>query len=196
MASILNGIQPPSSWVGNNGDAFFDSAHNKVYSKASDAWSLVLDPDNLSSIALTSAHILVGNSSNIATDVALSGDISITNAGVSAIVSIPASVASVQSINAQVGTTYTLVLGDLGKLVTLTNASAITLTVPTNASVAYAVGSRIDIAQLGAGQVTVAGAGGVTVSATPGLKLSAQYAGGSLIKTATNTWLLVGSLSA
>ena len=99
------------------------------------------------------------------------------------------------SINAQTGTTYTLVLGDAGSLVTLTNAGAITLTVPTNASVAFPVGTRVLLAQLGVGQVTVAGGGGVTVNADPGLKIAAQYGGAELIKLATDTWLLVGRLS-
>lgn len=101
-----------------------------------------------------------------------------------------------QSINAQTGTTYTLVLGDAQKMVTLSNGSAIALTVPLNASVAFAVGTRIDLAQIGAGQVTVAGDGGVTVNATPGLKFRAQYSGATLLKLATDTWLLVGDLSA
>lgn len=100
-----------------------------------------------------------------------------------------------QTINAQTGTTYSLVIGDAEKLVTLSNASAITLTVPTNASVAYPVGVHIDLAQIGAGQVTVAAAGGVTVNSTPTLKARAQYSGMSLIKTATDSWLLVGDLA-
>ena len=100
------------------------------------------------------------------------------------------------TINAQTGTTYTLVASDKNKLVTLSNASSITLTVPTNASVAYSTGSIINIQQIGAGQVTVAGAGGVTVTSTPGLKLRAQYSAASLIKTGTDSWTLIGDLSA
>ena len=99
-------------------------------------------------------------------------------------------------LNAQTGTTYTLVLGDAGKFVTLSNASAITLTVPLASSVAYAIGTSIDLVQLGAGQVTVAGTGGVTVNSTPGLKLRAQYSSATLLKIATNTWVLVGDISA
>lgn len=98
-------------------------------------------------------------------------------------------------INTQTGTSYTLVLADAGQLVTLSNASAITLTVPTNASVAFAVGDCIDLAQLGAGQVTIAGAG-VTLQSTPGLKISARYGGAKLVKLATDTWLVTGNLSA
>ena len=100
------------------------------------------------------------------------------------------------TLNAQTGTTYTPVLADNGKLVTLSNASAITLTVPTNASVAYATGSIINIQQIGAGQVTVVGDTGVTVTGTPGLKLRAQYSAASIIKTGTDSWTLIGDLSA
>ena len=111
-------------------------------------------------------------------------------------IEVTGSVVSQVGINAQTGTTYTTVLADQSKLVTLTNASAITLTIPANSSVAYAVGTKIDFAQLGAGQVTVAGAGGVTVNATPTLKFRDQYSAASCIKTATDTWLLVGDLEA
>lgn len=99
--------------------------------------------------------------------------------------------------NAQTGTSYTLVLTDAGKMVTMSNASAITLTVPPNASVAFPVNTRIDLLQYGAGQVTVAAGSGVTIySKASALKLSAQYAGATLWKKATNTWVLVGDISA
>lgn len=101
-----------------------------------------------------------------------------------------------QTINAQTGTTYTFVLADASKFVSLSNASAITLTVPTNASVAFPVGTRIDICQIGAGQVTVAPAGGVTLNGTPGLKTRAQWSGATLIKRATDTWTIFGDLAA
>lgn len=100
------------------------------------------------------------------------------------------------TVNAQTGTTYTLVLADKGKFVTLSNASAITLTVPTNASVAFPTGTVINICQTGAGQVTVSPSGGVTVSSADSkLKLRVQYSSASLIKTGTDTWILVGDLS-
>lgn len=98
------------------------------------------------------------------------------------------------SINAQTGTTYTLVLADIGKLVTLSNAGAITLTVPTNASVAFPVGTVIALQQLGVGAITVAGDTGVTINgATPGSEAmtDAQYTStASLTKHATDTWTL------
>ena len=101
-----------------------------------------------------------------------------------------------QAINAQTGTTYTTVLADGGKLVTLSNGSAITLTIPPNSSVAYPVGTKLDFIQIGAGQVTVAGGTGVTVNSTPTLKFRAQHSGASCIKIATDTWQLVGDLAA
>jgi hypothetical protein len=98
--------------------------------------------------------------------------------------------------NAQAGTTYTLALTDLGKLVELNNAASITLTIPTNASVSFAVGDRIDLLQTGAGQVTIAGAAGVTVnSESSKLKLAGQWAAATLIKRAADTWVAVGNLA-
>jgi predicted secreted protein len=100
------------------------------------------------------------------------------------------------SYNQQTGTTYTLALSDNSKFVELNNASAITLTIPTNATAAFPVGSQINILQTGAGQVTVAGDTGVTLNGTPGLKLRAQWSSASLVKRATDTWVIVGDLSA
>ena len=99
------------------------------------------------------------------------------------------------SINTQTGTTYTTVAADASKLITLNNGSAITLTIPPNSSVAYEVGTKIDLAQIGAGQVTVAAGAGVTVNATPTLKLRAQYSGASCIQYAADTWILAGDLA-
>ena len=106
----------------------------------------------------------------------------------------PAKAGFRSTLNDQTGTTYTLVLTDLAKLVTLSNAGAITLTVPLNSSVAFAIGDRIDLLQKGAGQVTVAAAGGVTINSTPGLKLRAQWSSATLVKLDTNTWVLIGDL--
>jgi hypothetical protein len=97
--------------------------------------------------------------------------------------------------NAQTAS-YTFVLLDAGKLVEISNASANNLTVPLNSSVAYPVGTEINILQTGAGQTTVVATGGVTINAAPGLKLRGQWSSASLIKRATDTWVLVGDLSA
>ena len=99
------------------------------------------------------------------------------------------------SINAQTGTTYTLVLTDAQKLVTLTNAAAITMTVPPNSSVALGIGTQILLYQGGAGAVTVAAGSGVTIN-SPGsaLDLYAQYSTALLLKIATDTWILAGDI--
>lgn len=103
------------------------------------------------------------------------------------------------TLNAQTGTTYTTVLADNGKLVTLSNASPITLTVPLNSSVAYATGAIINIQQIGAGQVTVVGASGVTLTSTGATattpKTRAQYSAASIIKTGTDSWTVIGDIA-
>lgn len=98
-------------------------------------------------------------------------------------------------INAQVAS-YTLVIGDNGELVEISNASANTLTVPLNSSVPFPIGSQITLLQTGAGQTTITPAGGVTINATPGLKLRAQWSSATLIKRGTDTWVAIGDLSA
>ena len=94
------------------------------------------------------------------------------------------------------GTSDTPVLADAGKIVESSSGSATTITVPLNSSVAYAVGTQITLLQTGAGQLTVTGTAGVTVNATPGLKLRAQWSSATLIKRATDTWVLIGDLTA
>lgn len=107
---------------------------------------------------------------------------------------IDASIATAQTvaINAQTGTTYTLVLADASKAVECSNASAITLTVPPNASVAFPVGTVIEVLQVGAGQVTLAPGSGVTLNNANGLKTSKQWSAVTLRKRDTNVWLVAG----
>jgi hypothetical protein len=91
---------------------------------------------------------------------------------------------------------YTLVLGDAGKVIEMNVGSANTLTIPLNASAAFPVATQITVIQYGAGQTTIAGAAGVTVRALGGaLKTAAQYAAVSLYKRATDEWVVFGSLS-
>lgn len=99
------------------------------------------------------------------------------------------------TLNAQTGTTYTLALTDSAQFVTLNNASAITLTVPTNASVAFPIGTQVNIVQLGAGQVTVSTAATLRSQGAK-YKLNGQYAAAVLIKIATDEWVLVGNTAA
>ena len=98
--------------------------------------------------------------------------------------------------DAETGTTYTLVAGNLNQLVTLNNASPITLTVPPSV---FSAGDVINIAQIGAGQVTLAQGSGVTINSTGATatapKLRVRYSSASIICTASNTFLVVGDIA-
>lgn len=101
------------------------------------------------------------------------------------------------TLNAQTGTTYTLVIADATyKLVTLSNAAAITVTVPPSL---FAIGDTINLQQIGAGQVTFAAGSGVTITSTGATsaapKLRAQFSAGTVICTAADTFTIVGDLS-
>ena len=105
------------------------------------------------------------------------------------------------TLNAQTGTTYTFVLTDANNtLVTASNAAAQTYSIPTNANVAYPIGSQINIIAIGAGQVTInAVTSGTTTVLSNGAtaaspKLRVQYSSATLIKVATDTWYVVGDI--
>jgi len=100
------------------------------------------------------------------------------------------------TLNAQTGTTYTAVATDSGKLVTLSNASAITVTLPPSI---YAVGEQINFVQLGVGQVTFSQGAGVTIvsagATASAPKIGKQYAAATAICTASNTFLVIGAVA-
>jgi hypothetical protein len=102
-------------------------------------------------------------------------------------------------ITTDTSTGYTTVLGDNGKLITLSNASAITATIPPNSSVAYPVGAQLNFVQLGAGQVTITQGAGVTIVSTGATasapKTRVQYSSATAIQTSANTWLVAGDIA-
>ena len=105
------------------------------------------------------------------------------------------------TLNDQTGTTYTTVLSDSYQvLVTMNNASANALKIPTNASVAHPVGTVITVLNKGAGLCTISAvtSGTTTVlsaGATAASPTLAQYKSAALIKTATDTWYVVGAVA-
>ena len=99
------------------------------------------------------------------------------------------------AINSQ-SSAYTLVLSDANKAVESTSASAVNITVPPNSSVAYPVGTVIEIAQVGNGQITIVAGSGVTINTPATLKSRTQWATLVLRKRATDTWLLAGDMAA
>lgn len=93
---------------------------------------------------------------------------------------------------------YTLsALTERDNLIEMSSASALTLTIPTDATLNFPIGTSIDVLQTGAGQVTIAAVSGtVTVNATPGLKLRTTWSSATLFKRAANTWVVFGDLTA
>lgn len=101
-----------------------------------------------------------------------------------------------RGVNTQAGTSYTGVLADAGKVIEMNNVSANTCTIPPNSSVAYPIGTYIDIVQYGSGQTTIVAGSGVTIrSKNSALKIANRYGGASLYKRGTNEWVCVGDLS-
>lgn len=91
---------------------------------------------------------------------------------------------------------YTLALSDEGKLIRMNTSAAGTVTIPPASSVAFTMGAAIAVAQVGAGQTTIAAGSGVTLqSYGSATKLAGQYAAAQLYKTATDGWLLVGNIT-
>lgn len=99
------------------------------------------------------------------------------------------------AINQQVAS-YTLVLADDGKLIEVSNAAGVNITIPLDSSVAFPTGTQITIVQTGVGQITFVPTSGVTLNSNPGNKTRAQWTAATLIKRAANTWVLIGDLSA
>ena len=182
IVNFVNGLSAGSN---------FDNGAIGTASIASQAITTVLIADaNVTSAKLAASLTLTTPNIGVATgtSLALSGNLTVSG-----------SAAVAGNVVFHVATTtsagsYTLVLADDGKVVELSGGG--TLTVPTEASVAYPVGTQITILQTGSSQVTVAGDTGVTVNGTPGLKLRAQWSSATLLKRATNTWVLMGDLSA
>lgn len=103
---------------------------------------------------------------------------------------------AIVAVNAQTGTTYTAVAGDVGKLITASNAAAIALTIPPSV---FAVGDQINIMQGtgGSGVVTITAGAGVTLNSNGAkLKTNGQYAVATVLCIAANTFVVLGNLTA
>lgn len=100
------------------------------------------------------------------------------------------------SFNAQTGTTYTLVIADLGKLVTTSNASAVTVTVPPSV---FTAGNQINVQSIGVGLTSFAAGAGVTITSTGATAaapvLRARYSACTIICTGSNTFTILGDLT-
>jgi hypothetical protein len=92
---------------------------------------------------------------------------------------------------------YTVTKDDAGKTISVTSADPVTITIPANSTIAFAVGQKFEIIRNGSGSVTIAGANGVTINSKFSNKsIAAQYSGAVISKMDTNTWILIGDLTA
>jgi hypothetical protein len=123
----------------------------------------------------------------------------ITGGGTSGAVTIgfDAKAANTLTFNAQTGTTYTLVAADASnKLVTTSNASAVTVTIPPSV---FAAGEQINVQSIGVGLTSFTAGAGVTITSTGATAaapvLRARYSACTIICTASNTFTVIGDLS-
>jgi hypothetical protein len=98
---------------------------------------------------------------------------------------------SIQVINIQTGTNYSIQSSDAGSILEFFNTATTTVTIPPDSSLSFYVGQRIDVIQRGLGQVFFAGGVGVTVITPDVNYLSVPNTGASLVKTAANEWTLI-----
>jgi hypothetical protein len=156
----------------------------------------LLADGNVTSIKIQSSVVLNGTP-NIGTAIASSitvGTISVPTPA-SGIVT-AGNVVYHLEINAQVAS-YVLILSDDGKLIEVSNATGVAVTIPPNSSVAFPLGTQITFLQTGAGQITFTPGTGVSLNSNPGTKTRAQWTAATLIKRAMpDTWVAVGDLSA
>jgi hypothetical protein len=104
---------------------------------------------------------------------------------------------SLVAITAQTGTAITAGTADVGKLVTLSNVAAQTVTIPANSSVPFAIGDQVNFMNLSTGTATfVAGGTAVIRSAGSKLKLADQYAVCTVLKIDTDAWVMLGNVKA
>ena len=184
--------------------ALFESATGDLAPKTDGGATYNAGTGTLTATAFAGALTgnVTGNASGTAATVTGAAQSAITSVGTLSAVTVTGavtagSVVAPLAINAQTGTTYTFADGDQSKLVTASNGSAQTYTVPPNSSVAFAVGTAITIIGIGAGKVTLAQGSGVTINSKDSEKaIDGQHASVTIIKTATDTWQLIGALQA
>ena len=161
--------------------------------------NVVIGANTGSSIATSSNNIIISDGDG-------NSRISVNSTGV---VSVPGSVSVTGTVIYHTTTntptlsdpfSYTLVLADDGKFVEMSSSSTNYIDIPLNSSVAFPIGTQINIVQTGSGQTIVrdatnGGTSGVTVRATPGKRLRATWSVATLLKRSTNEWILMGDLT-
>jgi hypothetical protein len=179
----------PKSTVTAKGDLIVATASGVVARQGIGANDYILTADST-----TATGVKWAPAGGAAGDVTLTGTQTLTNKTLTApIITL--------GINAQTGTTYTVLATDAANLITANNASAQTYSIPTNATTAFAIGTQINIIQIGTGQVTVQAAtsGTTTVLSTGATaaapKTRARYSAMTLVKAATDLWYVMGDIA-
>jgi hypothetical protein len=179
----------PKSTVTAKGDLIVGTASGVVARQGVGANDYVLTADSTQTNGIKWAP-----ASGAAGDVTLTGTQTLTNKTLTApIITL--------GINAQTGTTYTVLAADAANFITANNSSAQTYSIPTNATTAFAIGTQINIIQIGTGQVTVQAANsGTTTILSTGTTAAAprtrtRYSALTLVKAATDLWYAVGDIS-
>jgi len=200
-------VQP--STLTTKGDTFVATAASTVTRLAAGADGTVLTADSTQTKGIKWAAPTTGTVSSITAGTGLSGG-TITTTGTIAIDATVATLTGTQTLtnktltspvintpkttigfNAQTGTAYTLVLTDQDKLVTLSNAATVTVTVPNGV---YSTGQQINLQRLGAGAVNIASDGTTVITGT-GTGLRAQYSAATLVCTSANNFTLIGDIA-
>ena len=179
----------PKSTVTAKGDLIVGTASGVVARQAVGADGYVLTADSTLTNGVKWAAV-----SGPAGDVTLTGVQTLTNKTlVAPIITL--------GINAQTGTTYTVVAADAANLITASNSSAQTYSIPTNATTAFAIGTQINIIQIGTAQVTVqaANSGTTTILSTGATaaapKTRTRYSAMTLVKAGTDLWYVMGDIA-
>jgi hypothetical protein len=154
----------------------------------------------LASDSVTTAKILDSNvtAAKLATDSVETAKIANANVTTAKLADKSVTSAKLGALSVGSGSSaYTFVLADAETIYVYSSSSAATLTIPLNSTVAFPVGTQLNVIQYGTGQATIACASGATlVSEGSKFKTKAQYAIATAIKTETNVWVLVGNLAA
>jgi hypothetical protein len=200
---LYSGSGVPSPSLGVDGDFYIDTAASRLYGpKAGGIWAVsisIIGPQGIQGIqGIQGVAGPTGSGSGdvLGPAVSADGDVPLWNGTNSKTLKTagwaPERVGVMRAINTQTGANYTAVLTDAGQTIEMNNAGANTFTIPLNATVAFAIGTYINLVQLGAGQTTITPTGGVTLRNRNGLKTAGQYALCTLYKRATDEWAVGG----